>query len=95
MQNNDIVIEKSTPLLRRTGRGLAALASIFAGLAASMQASGGVIRDFGRSVPKRPSREMPSFTPYVNKRTGEPHGRSGDKLIRKAMRRQVGRAVLR
>jgi hypothetical protein len=35
------------------------------------------------------------FKPFVHVRTGEPHGRSGDKLRRRAMRGKVGKAVLR
>lgn len=50
------------------------LASMFAGLGAA------------RSEAPAPE---PRFKPYVD-RIGMPHGRSGDKLVRKAMRGTVG-----
>ncbi len=99
MEKSDIVLEESTPI-RRLGSKVRMLAAAALALGASSQQAATATRDFSTTLDLRDLKasarnRSPSFKPYVNKRTGEPHGRSGDKLIRKAMRKQVGRAVLR
>lgn len=63
--------------MRRINHGLAALASLFAGLGASGY------------KPVRYPRNASGVCPYTD-RAGMPHGRSGDKLARKAMSGTVG-----
>lgn len=57
--------------------GLAAQSMLFAGLAGS----------YKNEVPSKFGE--PAFRPYTD-RIGMPHGRSGDKLVRKAMRGIIG-----
>lgn len=111
LESKAIVIDESTTIEPRNHsvepvRRMARKASMLAAMATALATSGRVAADsavdftetlrekFGRQREVARRRNAERVTRYIS-RTGEPHGRSGDKLIRKAMRKQVGRAVLR
>lgn len=96
MEKADIVLEEST-LLRRVGSKVRMLAAALVGLTTAGGEAAVASSDYPTlrnqaDIARR--NRIQKAVRYVS-RTGEPHGRSGDKLIRKAMRRQVGKAVLR
>lgn len=96
MEKADIVLEESTPL-RRVGSKVRMLAAALVGLTTAGGEAAVASSDYPTlrnqaDIARR--NRIQKAVRYVS-RTGEPHGRSGDKLIRKAMRRQVGKAVLR
>lgn len=96
MEKADIVLEEST-LLRRVGSKVHMLAAALVGLTTAGGEAAVASSDYPTlrnqaDIARR--NRIQKAVRYVS-RTGEPHGRSGDKLIRKAMRRQVGKAVLR
>lgn len=96
MEKADIVLEEST-LLRRVGSKVRMLAAALVGLITAGGEAAVASSDYPTlrnqaDIARR--NRIQKAVRYVS-RTGEPHGRSGDKLIRKAMRRQVGKAVLR
>lgn len=103
MEKADIVLEESTPLrrvgskVRRVGSKVRMLAAALVGLTTAGGEAAVASSDYPTlrnqaDIARR--NRIQKAVRYVS-RTGEPHGRSGDKLIRKAMRRQVGKAVLR